>query len=623
MSNNNLMVFIYGVMFFILISANFVMFGITNKSKKYMREPFIEEANEIIEYIKEIEENDKELAISSFDFMNLNMPSSIDEIKADSNNYQTIIDNFNMFFDDPDFSYLIFNDGSYMSSTNADQNYLYNHDLLKDDLYINGLDNFGFSVTQYRDFGPEKKIIYSYPLLNSYKKPIGVILKTRKVDYFLKKLGNIDASYMNFNVVVYDLNDNVIAYVDKNGIVKNDGTYDFEKDVKKLLDKDEEYIVTFQDEKYGLKYVFAPKDDVMIESFNRGISIVAICSLLGISVLVLICARKKFKPKRDVIICALIIIIADLSYFSLYKYYGIREGIEDIKVQAYLTNEKHKCDDKINGVIYTFVENSVLQSLDEETVVSDNDFSTIGDKLYSSIDKRMFDYLRFDKTLLVKNDKCLNIITNERTNVPYYMMGLYDEVIESGEKTLKKVIETENEKYVLDINKLSWGKESLLLISMRDGNALEDEAYGRNLLCNEVSEVYLAKIKNDKLYVSLAKYSSNYASKPYVDLKYQEIGKGKDCDKIKKFKNSDDQFVMDYFLDNDGRLVNMLFAKTYDTNQIVVFSINYSRITNIRNRCYNLIIGVGLVFLISVYANKKANDYFKNKKEIVSLHGNY
>lgn len=195
MSNNNLMVFIYGVMFFILIFANFVMFGITNKSKKNMRETFIEEANEIIEYIKEIEENDKELAISSFDFMNLNMPSSIDEIKADSNNYQTIIDNFNMFFDDPDFSYLIFNDGSYMSSTNADQNYLYNHDLLKDDLYINGLDNFGFSVTKYRDFGPEKKIIYSYPLLNSYKSPMGVILKTRKVDYFLKKLENIDASY--------------------------------------------------------------------------------------------------------------------------------------------------------------------------------------------------------------------------------------------------------------------------------------------------------------------------------------------------------------------------------------------------------------------------------------------
>lgn len=615
--------FAYGVLISALVILGLFMFRVFNFSKNSISRPIRDIADSIYDYAKTIESTEKDVAIKCFEYFNEHVVYTKEELQQNKTTVTKLLDDFNTLFVDPDSSILIYDDNTYVCSSNTDDSFLFNLDLRNEKPYADAVKNFGFTITPYNEF-EQGKVCYSFPLLDKNNEVIGVIIKTRKLDYLLKKLEEIELSLSQYNIVVETLDDTPFALIDENGISKG-SDLEMQDYVNKLISRTKGEVRTFVDNDFGIKYVLVPTNDSTILAFNLSIGCATILTMIVVSLVIYFIVTNKSNFTTNLLLCFIFGTCNLIFFYLVFKPSYTTEMLKKLTVDAAITNLTEENEDEIQEVLVGFTGNSFYNALLNKDLSNENAMLSMKEALTNYIDLDLFKFMSFDDEYLLKGNNIYDLNTTEAKKTNQNYTGLYDLSVRNQKIYDRHIFKDFTAKTcdVIDTYTIKFKSNAIVYALNYDGYAREERSYEDFILNKNIKEVYAATIEDDQLYMAPCKLGSNNKVYKFNELEYVEVDNKKYENVISDFLDSEEKFGRMDIVNSKARKEKALIFKTYNSNTVLICLPELTDLSTAKFKTANIVTGCIMTFGLCFILKKLIENYYANKKESIQLHGNY
>ena len=237
----------YGIFLCAIVLTNLYFLIFITTSGKSIKQTERDEAKSIGKYIEELGEIEKQNAKDMFEYFTDLEQKTKEEILQNKDYHNAKLNDFDMLFPYSNSSYVVFEDGTYISSEKNSDLFFERHNLIDDEVYQKVINESIFTILPLDYYNDELSYLYAYPLIDVNRQPFGLVVRTRNLEWYCQSLSEFDFTITQFVIMVCDKNGNELALVSKDGIVYKEQNEDFLKLCSEIDDKHKENMYEYYD----------------------------------------------------------------------------------------------------------------------------------------------------------------------------------------------------------------------------------------------------------------------------------------------------------------------------------------------------------------------------------------
>lgn len=607
----------YCIVFFCIIMANFFCFDVINQSMEYFEEARTEYGESLKKMIEELSSIEKENAIDMSECFNTNIKYTKNEILNNKELISDRLDEYNFLLASGADTYVIFEDGEYIRASGNISNYFEKHSVLNDSLFENYFTDCGFNVVSYINLDDEEIYAYETPLLDVNNEIYAIMLRTVNIEEIASDILLQNDENLNFTITVTDQDGNALLVLNEDGKKnkKNDSQLSFY--AKDYIDSS---MIKYNDDERKITYYIYIDELEQYKEYKRFTFAITFISLILVNLIVIVFVLKKYNIKRDARIASLIMLFSicgfALSFDITYRSCQTQMYFKQVSMCKVINEKKYEVQDivfnEIGSSIYSYIsnnENATLEFVEnefEKDICTDTIKYLMTKDIYLLNENRALDL--YNNKIIPMDDKLTSYYNAAKEKDEEYLT-FYDDLTSFSNSNVIKIYNYKNKKYALCL----FNKGSNIKHQFIDMVEKMVKSRGHYSIEMRNDSIYIAKIRADEFD---RKYE--FDSENYIKIKNDELKND-----VLKLLALDDEYKKERCFDYNNYYSEALLIKSIDENGLELLFFNEDNVFIIRRKTFKDVIGLAVIFLLMLVADKIYINYKKNKKETIQLHGNY
>lgn len=607
----------YCIVFFCIIMANFFSFDVINQSMEYFEEARTEYAETLEGMIKELSSIEKENAIDMSECFNTNIKYTKNEILNNKKLISDRLDEYNFLLASSADTYVIFEDGEYIRTSGNTSNYFEKHSVLNDSLFGNYFTDCGFNVVSYINLDDEEIYAYEAPLLDANNEIYAIMLRTVNIEEIASNLLLQCDETLNFTITVTDLDSNAILVLNEDGkkTKKNDSQLSFY-----AKDYIENAMIKYNDDERKITYYIYIDELNQYKEYKRITFAITFISLILVNLIVIVFVLKRYNIKRDARIAALIMLFSIcgfvLSFDTTYRSCQAKMYYKQVNVCKAINEKKYEMQDiafnEIGSSIYVYIANDENVTLEK-----------VKDEFNKDICTDIIKYLNTKDVYLLNENRALDLYNNQIIPMDEKLISYYNKAKEKEEEYLSFYDDLTSYANSNDVKIYNYKNKRYALCLINKGNDIKHEYIDLIEKFVKSRGHYSIEMRNDSLYIAKIRADEfdrkyEFDVNNYIKIKNDELKND-----VLKLIASDDEYIKERCFDYNNFYSEALLVKSIDENGAELLFFNEDNVFIIRRKTFKDVIGLAVIFILMIIADRIYTSYKKNQKETIQLHGNY